>query len=102
MRLWQSFLATMEIAMKTLSLALILASCAPAHAQETKCGPTKDVYQQLTDKHGESRQVWAETQNNEVIEMWASAKGWTVFVTLPNGQSCLVASGENWGMVPNV
>lgn len=90
--------------MKILALIAFMASCAtcaPAFAQQIKCYDTNDVYNLLTEKHGETRQVWAQTSSQQIIEFWGGANGWTVFITTPEGKSCLVAEGQDWGATPS-
>lgn len=87
--------------MKTLALLAFMASCAPAYAQQMQCGGTADVYAELTERYGEARQVWAQTSDQQIIEFWGGANGWTVFITTPEGQSCFVAEGQDWGAMPS-
>ena len=38
-----------------------------------------------------------ETEKAQVVEIFTSASGsWTIVVTRPDGQTCLVASGQAW------
>ncbi|WP_022702482.1 hypothetical protein [Pseudorhodobacter ferrugineus] len=76
--------------------ALILV--AQAHAQTPQCGPRATVLAQLADKYGETRQSMGIAANNMVMELFASAtsQSWTITVTTPQGQTCLVASGEGF------
>ena len=87
------------------AIALIVALMAtPLAAQvptQMQCGPTDDVYAALTDKFGETRQIWAQYGQTQVIEFWAGADGWTIIMTMPDGSSCLMADGRDWGMMPN-
>lgn len=91
---------TMEFAMKYAILTL-LASCAPSYAQQLQCGPTDDVYAALTDKYGETRQLWAQNGPDQVVEFWGGSKGWTMIITTDDGQSCMVGEGADWGMMPS-
>lgn len=36
--------------------------------------------------------------NDRLIELFASENGetWTLIITFPNGQSCLITAGHNW------
>lgn len=87
--------------MKTLTMIALLASCAPAYAQQLQCGGTPDVYAALTDKYGEARQLWAQNGPDQVVEFWAGSQGWTMIISLPDGNSCMIAEGVDWGMTPN-
>ena len=48
------------------------------------------------DRYGETRQALGLAQQGAVIEMFASetSGSWTITVTMPNGTTCLVASGQ--------
>lgn len=87
--------------MKILATPAILAACAPAYAQQLQCGGTPDVYAELTDSYSESRQIWAQNGPAQIVEFWAGEKGWTIIITTNDGQSCLVAEGVDWGMMPS-
>ncbi|MEM6637147.1 MAG: hypothetical protein AAF667_14795 [Pseudomonadota bacterium] len=65
-------------------------------AQARNCGPRDTVVERLTNGYGETRQSIGIGANNSVIEVFASAETgtWTITVTMPTGQTCLVASGE--------
>lgn len=86
--------------MKYTILAL-LASCAPVYAQSMQCGGTPDVYAALTDKYGETRQMWAQNTPAQIVEFWGGDKGWTIIITTNDGQSCMVGEGIDWGMTPS-
>lgn len=83
----------------SLGLGGVLWATGGAHAQQrASCAERTVVVERLQTKFGEARQSIGIGQNNSVVEMFAStATGtWTLVVTLPNGMSCLVASGESW------
>jgi len=77
--------------------AMLLASD-HAFAQPTasNCGPRDVVVSRLADRYGESRQSIGLGGENQVVEVFASLETgtWTITVTLPNGLTCLVASGQ--------
>lgn len=76
--------------------ALLLPS--PALAQGAQCGERAKVATHLAEKFGETRHGMGIAANNTVMEVWASdATGtWTITVTMPDGMTCLVASGEGF------
>lgn len=81
----------------TAAAALLVATSRQASAQNPRsCGPRDAVVQRLADGYGESRQSMGLGANNAVIEVFASADtgSWTITVTMPNGMTCLVASGQ--------
>ncbi len=69
-----------------------------AQAQAPNCAQRAVVVERLQDRFGETRQSIGLGRNNAVVEIFASAATgtWTILVTMPNGMSCLVASGESW------
>jgi len=78
---------------------LILATQATQAA--TQCAERSAFTAQLTDKYGETRRGIGLAANNTVMEVFASADSgsWTITVTLPNGMTCLVASGQGFETV---
>lgn len=82
-----------------LSLGFGLAVLAQAgHAQAASCGERSKVIKSLAQKYGETRQGIGLGRNNGVMEIYASSETgtWTILITTPNGQSCLVAAGESF------
>ena len=54
------------------------------------------VLDRLASAYGETRQSIGLGENNQIVEVFASAETgtWTITVTNPNGLTCLVASGQ--------
>ncbi len=75
--------------------ALALASTTSAEAQQN-CGPRNVVVERLQGHYGEARQSIGMATQGRVVEVFASTetRTWTITVTLPNGMTCLVASGQ--------
>lgn len=68
----------------------------PASAQ-TVCGDHKEIADRLAADHSESRVGIGLEKDGGVIEIFASRRGsWTILVTFPDGQTCVVGSGEAW------
>ena len=65
----------------------------PANA--ATCGPRDQVVERLASTYGETVQSIGLGSNNGIVEIFASDESgsWTITVTSPNGQTCLVASG---------
>jgi len=56
---------------------------------------------QLHELYGERRIGYGLAANGSVIELFASPSGsFTVFATLPDGISCLIATGQSWEPAP--
>ena len=82
-----------------LSLGFGLAIMAQAAQSEaTSCGDRNKVIKSLAQKYGETRQGIGLGRNNGVMEIYASNETgtWTILVTLPSGQACLIAAGESF------
>lgn len=83
-----------------LASAYILAQFSvPLFAQQGRnCAPREAVVERLANTYGESRQSIGLGEQGMVIETFASddTGTWTITVTTPHGQTCLVASGRFW------
>lgn len=78
--------------------AVLLAATAAQAQQSRNCAPRDQVVERLVSGYGETRQSIGLGANNAVIEVFASDEtgSWTITVTLPNGVTCLVASGQSF------
>lgn len=90
--------------MKALALIVALAA-SPAMAQE--CIGTADAYASLTTNYGEDRLSISMLPDGRILELWGNRETgtWSMFITLPNGLSCSVGSGqgfETFAAKPNV
>ena len=92
--------------MRRLALALTaLMSAAPALADAPAgpvCDARKEVLGHLAGKYSENPVALGLATNGGVVELLTAGDGktWTIVITLPNGQTCLVAAGENWETKP--
>jgi hypothetical protein len=80
-----------------LSAGILLGAATFAQAQGMQhCAPRDQVVDRLAAKYGETRQSMGLGSNNAVMEVFASADSgsWTITVTMTNGMTCLVASGQ--------
>jgi hypothetical protein len=77
-------------------LAMILA--APVSAQTAKCAARDKVVERLASSFGETRRSIGLARDSAVMELFASdtTGTWTITVTLANGMTCLVASGQSF------
>jgi hypothetical protein len=81
----------------TLAALLSLSTAAQSVAQgQRHCGPREVIVDRLADGYGETRKSMGLGSNNSVVEVFASSETgtWTITVTMPNGMTCLVASGQ--------
>lgn len=75
-------------------IALTAGTALAENAQN--CAPREAVVDRLASGYGETRQSMGLGANNQVVEIFASSETgtWTITVTMPNGLTCLVASGQ--------
>ena len=83
------------------ALALACLTPAVAMAQGNNCANRDMVIDRLSTKYGESRQSIGLAPQGRVVEVFASDETgtWTITVTMPNGVTCLVASGQSFETV---
>lgn len=82
-------------------LAAIIAACLamPAFSQ-TQCAPRADVVVGLLRNYGETARSEGMTETG-IVEVYAAPSGsWTITITKPDGQTCLVASGGQFHAIP--
>lgn len=82
----------------SLGLGAALVTAGSALAQPRNCADRESVVERLAEGYGESRQSIGIGANNSVVEVFASTETgtWTITVTMPNGMTCLVASGQSF------
>jgi len=70
-----------------------------ALAEGRNCGDRHVIVQRLQTNYGEARTGAGLSEGNSgMIEIFASEETgtWTILLTRPDGQSCLVAAGDSW------
>lgn len=91
--------------MTTIRLAtaalLLSAGVAQAQGQGTQCADHAAMTRLLAENWGESRQSIALDAGNAMVELFASPETgtWTLTLTQPGGQTCMIASGHAFEMV---
>ena len=82
----------------TLALGLLALGANQTFAQSNNCAPRPVVLERLADGFGETRQSIGLGANGQVVEVFASTETgtWSITVTLTNGLTCLVASGQSY------
>lgn len=75
---------------------LMIAGAASAQQTMQHCAPRAKVIERLTTRYGETRRSIGLGSNNAVMEVYASDESgsWPITVTMTNGVTCLVASGQ--------
>jgi len=88
--------------MRALALALVL--LIPAEAGAQVCGDRGDMVQKLNIDYGETRKSMGLTENNHIIEIYASEEtgSWTILTTSPQGLTCLMSAGDAYQQDPPV
>jgi len=78
--------------------AAALAPPPPAQAQATICLPRDALVERLADRYKEQPTGGGLQSSQRLLEVWASEEtgSFTVFVTRPDGVSCIMATGQNW------
>ena len=82
----------------SLGLGAMLLATQYAFAQSSRCAARDLVIDRLSGKYGESRQSIGLGANDSVVEVFASSETgtWTITVTMPTGQTCIVAAGRSF------
>ena len=80
-------------------MAAFIASSASA---EPQCLPHQKLKEVHAGKYSEVPISLGVTHNGGLIEVLVSEDGqtWSIIITSPKGDSCLVAAGEGWRNVP--
>ena len=81
------------------AIALCVATAAlPANAQQQRCTKRPDILRHLAMKFSERPVAIGLSGNGGVMEVLSSETGdsWTIIITMPDGNTCLIAAGENW------
>ena len=80
--------------------APLLLSAGMVQAEGAQCSDHEAMARMLAENWGESRQSIALDAADSMVELYASADTgtWTLTVTQPGGQTCMVASGHSFEM----
>jgi hypothetical protein len=72
-----------------------------AQAQTPTCAQHPQIVERLAEHFGETRQSIGLSNDNTVVEVFASTDtgSWTITVTQPGGLTCLVAAGQAYQYV---
>ncbi|MCH2077939.1 MAG: hypothetical protein MK180_13860 [Rhodobacteraceae bacterium] len=89
--------------MKTHFLALLVGVTAlvlstTSTQAQANCAERDQVLERLSARYGESRQSVGVAANQSLVEVFANSGtgSWSITVTMPNGTTCLVASGTSY------
>ncbi|MEM1129530.1 MAG: hypothetical protein AAGH83_03310 [Pseudomonadota bacterium] len=86
----------------TVFLVMGAAAHAPPVAAQQNCAARDQVIEWLGDRYSERMSAAGLNGPNRLFELWSSdtTGSWTLLMTTPEGQSCVIASGTNWHSVP--
>lgn len=70
----------------------------------TNCGQRTTVLDYLSAKYAEKPVAMGVAANGGLIEVLTSNEGstFTIIVTMPEGETCMVAAGESWESLPTM
>ncbi|WP_170402709.1 hypothetical protein [Ruegeria arenilitoris] len=79
-----------------MTMGLGIMVLAAQQVQARTCAPREDVVKRLTETYGETRRGIGIARQGAVMEVYASDQtgSWTITVTLPDGMTCLIATGQ--------
>ena len=79
-------------------MALAAVAATTSASANPVCGQRDAVIERLADHYGETRRGMGLGANNGIVEVFASEETgtWTITVTMPDGRTCLVASGQSY------
>lgn len=91
------------VAAGSIVTGLLASANAQAPAQQN-CAMRLDVVSQLAERYSEAPVAIGLTDSGQLLEIFASKTGetFTVVLTMPNGVTCLVTSGQEWQTSPHV
>jgi len=83
-----------------IAAAIALSNPGDAHAQ-ILCGKRADVLTGFAKNYHEVRTAIGITDQGGLVEVLVSPTGtWTMVVTKPGGQTCIIGTGQDWFMRP--
>jgi hypothetical protein len=72
-----------------------------AHALAIQCAKHSQMVGLLSKKYSEAPVAMGTVNEDRFMQLFVSRKGsWTILVTKTNGESCIVAAGQNWEKLP--
>ena len=72
-------------------------------SEGSNCGQRNTVLDYLSAKYSEKPVAMGIAANGGLIEVLTSKEGstFTIIVTMPQGETCMVAAGESWESLPS-
>ncbi|MBC8267681.1 MAG: hypothetical protein H8E36_02940 [Rhodospirillaceae bacterium] len=93
----------MKKSLFVLIAALIVFNALPTIGQaQTVCGSRAEFVKKLQKGYAEKPVSVGLASNGSMIEIFASENGtFSIVITQPSGNTCLVAAGDNWQSAPD-
>ena len=87
-----------------LGTAMVLGAFSTQAVAQPTCGDRSQFVKMLGEKYSEAPVSMGLASNGNVIEVFSTVGGtsWTLLMTMPDGRSCLVATGESWMPVTQI
>jgi hypothetical protein len=86
-----------------MKFVLLAAAILTQQPNQMPCGSRAGLVKELHDKFKENINSIGITGSGTVMELFTSESGsWTLLVTMPNGNSCLIASGSGWESIKTI
>lgn len=91
----------MLLAAAALAASVLLVSAEPGRG--VPCGPRDFIAKLLDARFHEQPVAMAMTGGGALAEVFRSDQGtWSLVVTIPGEQSCIIAGGDSWEDIPPV
>ena len=75
----------------------------PSHAEGLPCGNRAAIIKALSAKYKESPKFLAIAGQKNLVEIFISKTGtFTILLTPPAGQTCIIMAGDSWDQLPSV
>jgi hypothetical protein len=97
-------LTVSAVALAALTYTSASAQQAPQQQAAPACVKRTELLSHLSNKFREAPVAMGVADNGSLLEVFSTTDGatWTVALTMPNGVTCLVATGQSWESVPRV
>ncbi len=71
-------------------------------SQQRACSTRVELLQRLGQAYSEDPVALGIATNGGMLEVLSTESGstWTIIITMPDGNSCMFASGESWQALP--
>ncbi len=82
--------------------AALIAASANGAAQQVPCKQRHDVLGHLAQKYQELPVAVGVTNRGGLVEVLSTGDGktWTIIISSPDGEACMIATGEGWRALP--